>query len=70
MSRPLLPFMVGLLNKAHKSMKTKQLKISTRHHGSMRLIENTVTCLKKSLVTKAKRGGAMKLNRNLKSSNF
>ena len=70
MNRPLLPLTVGLLNKVHKSMKTKHLKISTRHHGSMRLIKNTVTCLKKNLVTKAKRGGAMKLNRYLKSSNF
>ena len=58
--RPLLPFTVGLLNKVHKSMKTKQLKISTRHHGSM-LIENTVTCLKKILLLRRKEQ-AMKLN--------
>ena len=61
MNRPLLPLTVGLLNKAHKRMKTKQLKISTRHHGLMQLIENTVTCLKKILLLKRKEQ-AMKLN--------
>ena len=66
--RPLLPFTVGLLNKAHKSMKTKQLKISTRHHGSM-LIENTVTCLKKILLLRRKEQ-AMKLNWKLNNLNF
>ena len=60
-NRPLLPFTVGLLNKAHKSMKTKHLKISTRHHGLMRLIENTVNSLIKILLLKRKEQ-AMKLN--------
>ena len=61
MNRPLLPLTVGLLNKAHKSMKTKHLKISTRHHGLMQLIVNTVKSLIKILLLKAKEQ-AMKLN--------